>query len=125
MASFIEIPLLLSSSTAAGAFNVSTGVDKFDVSFENEIKIPQHARNITVEVANASIWHTAYNISAALANNLFYLDVSGDAVYTVNIPDGLYDLSSLANAINLSLVNQNLASNIITFTADKLHCSRA
>ena len=118
MSSFIEIPILISSSTSAGAYNVSAGIDQFDVSFRNEIKIPQHARNITVEVANASIWHTAFNISAALNNNKFYLDVNFDTVYTVTIPDGLYDLTSIAAAINVSLVNQNLPSNVISFTAD-------
>jgi hypothetical protein len=118
MTSFIEIPILISSSTSAGAYNVSSGHNKFDVTFQDEVKIPQHARNITVEVANASIWNTAFNISTALNNNYFYLDVSGDQVYRVLIPDGLYDLSTLANAINISLVNSNLPSNIITFTAD-------
>ena len=118
MSSFIEIPMLISSSSSAGAFNISPGYDKFDVSFANEIKIPAHARNITVEVANASIWHTAFNISTVLNNNKFYLDVNFDTVYTVTIPDGLYDLTSLAAAINVSLVNQNLPSNVISFTSD-------
>lgn len=113
-----EIPILLSSATASGAYNVSPNGDKFDVSFDQEIKIPKLAKQITVEVTNASIWFTTFNISAALGNNRFYLDVSGDVVYEVILDDGLYDMSSLAHSINVSLVNQGLASDILTFTAD-------
>lgn len=113
-----SVPLLLSSSSASGAFNVTTGKDAFDAYIERDVKIPNNAKQVTVEVNSASVWFTHYNISASLANNLLYLDVSGDAVYTVTLEDGLYDLSSIAHAINVSLVNQGLTSNIITFTGD-------
>lgn len=113
-----QIPILLSSSPNAGAFNVSPGNDKFDIFIDQEIEIPNDAKRITVEVQNASIWFTPFNISAALGNNLLYLDVSGDAIYMVTLADGLYDLSALAHSINVGLVNQGLASNIITFTPD-------
>ena len=113
-----EIPLLVSSDEASGAFNVNPGRSRFDTSFPQEVKIPALAKNVTVSVTNATIWYTSFNISAELGNNRFYLDVQGDAVYTVIIADGLYDLSSLAHAINVGLVNQGLTSNIITFTPD-------
>lgn len=118
MAYTYEIPVLLSSDTTAGAYNVNAGNSKFDVDFQQELIIPALAKNITVSVPNATIWYTSANISAALGNNKFYLDVSADAVYTVTLDDGLYDLSSIAHAINVSLVNQGLANNIITFTSD-------
>jgi hypothetical protein len=113
-----ELPILVSSDEASGAFNVNPGRSRFDVSFPQEIHIPQLAKNVTVSVTNATLWYTSFNISVALANNMFYLDVQGDAVYAVTIADGLYDLSSLAHAINVGLVNQNLDSGIITFTGD-------
>ena len=113
-----EIPLLVSSNELSGAFNVNTAKSRWDVDFPQEIKIPKNARNVTVECSSATIWYTSYNISSALGNNKFYLDVSGDAIYTVTINDGLYDLSALAHAINVSLVNQGLSSSIITFTGD-------
>jgi hypothetical protein len=116
--STFEIPLLVSSNLSSGAFNVNAGKSKWDVSFPQEIKIPQQARNVTVECSSATIWYTSYNISSALNNNKFYLDVDSDAIYTVTINDGLYDLSSLAHSINVGLVNQGLASSIITFTGD-------
>lgn len=118
MAYTYEIPILLSSDTSSGAYNVNSGNSRFDVDFSQDIKIPAHAKNITVSVPNATLWYTSVNISAALGNNSFYLDVSGDAVYTVVLADGLYDLSSFAHSINVSLVNQGLASDIITFTGD-------
>jgi hypothetical protein len=113
-----EIPLLVSSNELSGAYNVNSGKSKWDVSFPQDIVIPKNARNVTVECSSATIWYTSYNISSALGNNKFYLDVDSDAIYTVTINDGLYDLSSLAHAINVGLVNQGLASSIITFTGD-------
>jgi hypothetical protein len=113
-----EIPLLVSSNQESGAFNVSAAKSRWDVSFPQEIIIPKNARNVSVECSSATIWYTSYNISSALGNNKFYLDVDSDAIYTVTINDGLYDLSALAHAINVSLVNQGLASSIITFTGD-------
>jgi hypothetical protein len=118
MSYIYEIPILVSSSEAAGAFNVTPGRNAFDIAFPQEIKIPQLAKNISVSVPNATMWYTSFNISAELGNNKFALDVSGDAVYTVTITNGLYDLSSLAHAINVSLVNQGLQNGIITFVGD-------
>jgi len=118
MAYNYSIPLLLSSDTTSGAYNLNTGNSRWDVDFAQDVQIPQGAKNITVSVSNATIWYTSANISASLGNNKFYLDVDTDAVYTVTLADGLYDLSALAHAINVSLVNQGLASDIITFTAD-------
>ena len=118
MAYTYEIPILVSSDESSGAFNVNSARNRFDIEFPQELKIPREAKNITVSVTNATIWYTSFNISAALANNKFYLDVSADQVYTVTIPDGLYDLSSVAHAINVGLVNQGLASGIISFVGD-------
>jgi hypothetical protein len=118
MAYTYTIPLLLSSDTESGAFNVDTGNSKFDINFDQPIVVPSNAKNITVAVVNSSLWYTSSNISSTLANNKFYLDVDTDQVYTVTLANGLYDLSSFAHAVNVSLVNQGLASDIITFTAD-------
>ena len=114
----VQIPILVSSNEASGAYNVPTERNKFDVNFNQEMNIPREAKNITVEVSNATIWYTSFNISAALQNNIFALDVFGEQIWTVTIPDGLYDLSSFSHAINVGLVNQGLISNIVTFTGD-------
>jgi hypothetical protein len=113
-----EIPLLVSSNEAAGAFNVNEQHSRFDVELPQPLSIPKMAKNITVSVTNATIWYTSFNVSEELKNNHFYLDVSGDAVYNVTIPDGLYDLKSIAHAVNVGLVNQGVDSNIITFIGD-------
>lgn len=118
MAYTYEIPLLVSSSEDAGAYNVNSNRSRFDVDLPQEIKIPRDAKNVTVHVSDATLWYVPFNISTALGNNKFALDVQGDQVYTVTIPDGLYDLSSVAHAINVGLVNQGLASGIITFVGD-------
>ena len=113
-----QIPLLLSSDVTVNAFNVSSGGDQWDVNLDNEIAIPQHVKQVSIEIVRATMWFTTYNISAERNNNKFYLDVQGDAVKTVTLSDGLYDLSTLAHAINVGLVNQSLASGLVTFTPD-------
>jgi hypothetical protein len=115
---FKQVPILVSSLETSGAYNVNSDRSKFDIDFAQELVFPKEAKNITLEVSNSSLWYTSYNISAALANNKFYLDVDTDAVYTITIPDGLYDLSSVAHAINVSIVNQGLVSDLITFVGD-------
>ena len=73
-----EVPILVSSDEASGAFNVNEGRSRFDVAFSVPIRIPQLAKNVTVSVTNATIWYTSFNISAELKNNRFYLEVQGD-----------------------------------------------
>lgn len=112
-----NIPLFVSADPDLGAFNITSGNDRFSVQFKRTIEIPITAHNITLELHSAEIWWTVLNIKLGI-NDQFQLEVQGDAVYTVTVEPGLYDTSSLNTAINNGLVNQGLASGLVTLTAD-------
>jgi hypothetical protein len=66
--------------------------------------VPEHAKYCTIEVIGANIWWTVPNVSADKNNNIFeYFD--GTATRTITIPDGLYDLPSLEQAIYIQIDN--------------------
>ena len=114
-----EYPLIVSSSSNAGAINKSADGSYFEVNFDHSLEIPTKADMVQCELRSATIWNTVYNISASLGNNNFrYIDTSGPTNYDVVIPDGLYNLDTLSERINQELVNQGLASGIIDFVPD-------
>ena len=113
----VSITLVVSSDQALGATNVNTGVSRFSVQFKNTIEIPDDAQNITLQCTQATIFWTVLNIIEGI-NDLFQLEVSGDAVYIVTLEAGLYDVSGLNNAVNNNLVNQGLAAGLVSIIAD-------
>lgn len=112
--------LFVSSDTALGAFNVTSGIDRFDIQFKNTLDIPLTAKNITLQLTQATIFWTVLNISVEKANNLFRLKVDGDpgSPFDITIPDGLYGVSDLNDAINRELINEGLAGGLVLLTAD-------
>ena len=59
------------SDEASGARNVSQDGSKFTVYLDRPISIPKSAMDCTIEVNQATIWNTSYNISSAFNNNVF------------------------------------------------------
>lgn len=115
-----SISLFVSSDAQLGAFNITSGNNRFDIQFKNTIEIPHRAKNLTLQLTQATIWWTVLNISVEKQNNLFRLIVKGapDVVYDITIPDGLYSVSDLNNAINRELINQGLVSGLVILTPD-------
>lgn len=60
---------------------------------------------VSIELINLQIPVTFYNIEDKKGNNFFYIYRDDDALnpYPVDIPDGLYTMTNLITAINLSL----------------------
>lgn len=112
-----NIPLFVSADPALGAINTTPGNDRFSVQFKRTIEIPQTASNITLELHSAEIWWSVLNIQLGI-NDAFRLEVDGDAVYDVVVEPGLYNVSALNSAINNALINEGLASALITLTGD-------
>lgn len=110
------IPLFVSSDPALGAINTTSGNDRFSVQFKRTIEIPDVAENITLELHSAEVWWSVLNITTL--NNDFRLEVQADQVYNITIEPGLYDVSALNSAINNALINEGLASGIVTLTGD-------
>lgn len=115
-----SFPLFVSSDTALGAFNVTSGIDRFDVQFKNTIDIPDTAKNITLQLTQATVFWTVLNISVEKANNLFRLKVDGNpgTPFDITIPDGLYSVTDLNDAINRELINEGLAGGLVVLTGD-------
>lgn len=72
-----QIPLILSSSTDAGAINKTARGDQFEVQMDRPIRIAKGAKLATVELNQASVWNTIANISINRENNLFkYMEIA-------------------------------------------------
>lgn len=112
-----EIPIIVSSSTAAGAINKSADGSSFEIFLEDPLQIPRNVSSVTVEVQEATVWWVIPNISAALGNNKFYILHLG-VNYVITIPDGLYELTDLNTTLNRQLQTATTFSGLVTLTAD-------
>lgn len=112
------IPLFAGSATELGAQNVPVGRDRFSVQLKKSIQIPPEAYNITLELRQATLWWTVLNIKAGVNDKFKFYDTSGGSPYTITIDPGLYDVSSLNSAVNNKLINEGLASSLITISGD-------
>jgi len=112
-----QVPLFVSADPELGSINLTAGNDRFSVQFKNTLTFPPECQNMTIECNQATVWWTVVNIETGI-NDLFQLEVSGDAVYVVTLEAGLYDVSALNNAVNNDLVNQGLAAGLVSIIAD-------
>ena len=75
-------------------------------------------KNNYVAVQSITMFYSWYNISAALGNNLFQYSFTtaggGTTFYNVNIPDGLYDITTLNQYLQFTM----LANGTYMTTAD-------
>jgi len=120
-----QLTYIFSSDPKNNATNISPQGDQFTAVLYDPLHVPHHARYCTMEVQSANIWNVIPNISASLNNNKFvYSDGVNPGFYTITIPDGLYDLTSLAYTIGVAVDNQGipLALNwvdLFIFTGDQ------
>ena len=103
-----EISMLLTSDPTQGASNVSADGSQFSVQLEEAISIPRDAMNITISAEESTIWWVIPNIITGQNDKLYItapdtLDVT--QVYVITLPQGLYDLSGLNQAILRELEN--------------------
>lgn len=111
------IPLFVSSDPTLGAINLTSGNDRFSVQFKRTIIIPEHAQNITLECNQANIWWTVLNVTLGV-NDAFRLIEDGVGTHDIILEPGLYDISGLNSAVNNLLINEGLASGVLTITGD-------
>ena len=104
-----EISLIVSSDPQAGAINVSQDGSQFEIQLDGEgISIPKDAININVSVEESTVWWVIPNIIEG-QNDTFYIFGDDDTavpvpqLFTVVIPQGLYDLSGLNQALQAGL----------------------
>lgn len=103
-----ETSLLVSSDPQQGAINRSADGSEFEIQLDQAINIPKDALNVNVSVEEATVWWTVPNIIMG-ENDTFY--IFGDdnqaipvpQLFTVIIPQGLYDLTGLNNSLQSGL----------------------
>ena len=104
-----EISLIVSSDPSQGASNVSTDGSSFQINLEGgSILVPRDAKNCEVRVEQSTIWWSIPNIITDVNDKLYITapNVAGTSTpYTIQIPQGLYDLSGLNLAIQRELQN--------------------
>lgn len=122
-----EINLLLDSNPSNGATNTTSSGDRFEVQLQDALEIPKDAVNVTISAEESNIWWTVANIETGINDTLY---ITGKAVvgedptylFTVVIPQGLYDLSQLNQAILRELERLGAITSpepIISFAADE------
>ena len=120
-----EISMIVSSDPLAGAINRSTDGSYFEVQLQDGLQLPKDALNVNIAVEEATIWWVIPNIITGENDTMYItgpdtLDVIQN--YVVVIPQGLYDLSGINQAILRELENQGAKIDpdpLITLTPDE------
>lgn len=99
-----QISMLVSSDPSLGAKNVSSDGSRFEIALETPITIPKDAVGVHVACEESTVWWTIPNIVTGV-NDTFYVTGDDDQAipvqqnYVIVIPQGLYDISGLNNAL--------------------------
>jgi hypothetical protein len=105
-----EIEFIVDSNPNSGSINLSTPGDSFEVQLEDSFHIPENSIDLFVSVQDATIWWTVPNVITGSNDILTIIDDRGvQDIVTVTIPQGLYGLAELNNAIERYLVNNGKA----------------
>jgi len=120
-----EISMIVSSDPAAGAINRSPDGSYFEVQLQDGLQIPKEALNINISVEEATIWWVIPNLITNENNRMYITGPDTNDVvqnYIIDIPQGLYDLSGINQAILRELENQGAKLNpnpLITLSPDE------
>jgi hypothetical protein len=112
--------IFVNTATADLDDNVIVSDDKsrLTINLEAPLVFSSSSLMTTLEVEQASIWNTSYNISALKLNNLFYYRIAGVLQTVIIIPDGLYSVSTLNSEITRVLLNRGLSATDIQITGN-------
>ena len=120
-----EISMIVSSDPADGAINRSSDGSYFEIQLQDGLQIPKEALNVNLSVEESTVWWVVPNVITG-QNDRMYIhgpdttDVEQD--YVVVIPQGLYDLSGINQAILRELENQGAKIDpnpLISFSPDE------
>ena len=114
-----KIPFLLTSSLSSGAQNRSSDNSQFEVTLDRPLIIPKNSINCYLTAQQSTVWWTVSNIKAGVNDQMYITYFNGLVnVFAITIPDGLYDITQLDNAINREIVNAGFPNNLITLVGD-------
>jgi hypothetical protein len=97
-----EISMIVSSDPNNGASNRSPDGSYFEVQLQDGLKVPKDALNVNISVEEATVWWSVPNIITGQNDKVYItgpdtLDVVQN--YVLTIPQGLYDLAGINEAI--------------------------
>ena len=104
-----EISMVISSDPAVGAINRSADGSYFEIQLQEALKMPKDCLNVSVSVEEASIWWVIPNIITGKNDKIYITGFDKNDVltnYIIVIPQGLYDLIGLNQAVLRELENQ-------------------
>ena len=115
-----DINLFCSSNISFGAINKSSLGSTFSVSYPQPITIPPNAKNIQVWCHSLGAYYTFPNISISKSNNTIYFtdNTANYEKYSIVIPDGLYSVDLLSDAISYALNQSGFSPSLISLTGD-------
>jgi len=115
-----NITFLVSSDPNAGALNISNNGATFDIYLDRPLIVPSKAKNIYIETKNATIWYTTPNIVAGVNDQwkITYDDGITSETRQVTIPEGLYNINTLEDKLNLLLYNTPIGAPDYHFPID-------
>ena len=123
-----QFSIIFSSDPGSGAQNISNEPNNagsiFSVQLnQNAIHIPKEVKGCMIFCPTATFWWTILNIVTGVNDTFSFSILTGPnaGTYTISIPQGIYNLTSLANAINIQLLNvyPSLPASPISFNADQ------
>lgn len=109
--------IIANSSIDAGATEVSDIGSTFEIRLQQPIHIPSNLIECYVKVDESTVWWTIPNISVQRGNNKLYLEYLTVA-YVITIPDGLYSVSDLSEAIDREIVSATGVSGLVSLSED-------
>jgi hypothetical protein len=115
-----DVNLFCSSNISFGAINKSSLGSTFSVSYPQPINIPPNAKNIQVWCHSLGAYYTFPNISTAKNNNKIYFtdDVANYEKYVITIPNGLYSVDLLSDAVSYALNQSGFSPSLFSFSGD-------
>jgi hypothetical protein len=120
-----ELSFIVSSDPQAGVINRTPDGSGFEVQLDGEgIQIPKDAININVSVEESTVWWVIPNIITGKNDTLYVFgdtDIATQQLFTLTVPQGLYDLAGLNQAILSGLEAQGARTDpepLISFTPD-------
>jgi hypothetical protein len=120
-----EISMIVSSDPSQGATNISPDGSYFEVQLQDGLMLPKDALNINIAVEESTVWWVVPNIITGVNDKMYLTGSTSAGVaqnFNITIPNGLYDLSGLNNAISRELElagAKNDPDALITLNADE------
>lgn len=109
--------IIANSAITAGAVNKSTLGSTFEIRLEQPILLPNDILTCSIQIDEATVWWTIPNISVSEGNNKFYLEHLA-INYVITIPNGLYSVNDLNNALDREIVAATGLSGLISLEPD-------